>query len=1220
MSSVCIAWSCLYSCCLCSFGRVRHVNCSQRGLQSIPAGLPDDLMTLDLSWNPLDLDKLRKNLCNFRSLSSLSLSFSELTALSNIFQGCTSLLEVNLTGNRFTQLDISTFQGLENLRRLLGLETRSVLDKDVFQGLTNLKDLDLIYHGESLPEGLFNNLMIKSINLVLTKAEVLPEGLFEFGKKSLNTLQLVGEKVKVINHDLFDGLSVLKKLFLVMPQLQTLPENLFLIQLANLSVRRVANLQEVEITGIKSFPANLFRQLDNLESLQFKDIETFPKETFLSNLVNLKTLIISGGNITMIPSSWFKNLNSLKTLKIANAQLEKLEDDAFQGLLNLNYLDLSFNILKHVSHKNLKPLNRTLETLVLAGNRLSEFSKKNTESITLLRYLDLSENRLTTIYPDAFQGMRQLSVLYLSYNQISSLPINLFTDQFQLESLSLTNNYLSEFPVALLTLKNSLINLDLSFNQIRQIPAAQLCQFVNLEKINVIENPLHCDCDIMGFQKCPTILPEGICQTPKEFAGQDIKNIEVSKTCSFTLVESEASVKDLISKDQNFSTPISSYQPQTNTRFVVNDILFSKQKENIQEFSADVEKTNEHIFNNPQNPHFVRNISGEFSQQTLPSIHESAQSNEVKKENQAVSLGKSSNAAQEDFINGVESIDLSNQAPRNPVAQSNLQTESGIEMKIPDVLEPNPSDSQGNNLGSEAMLLTKSNDKSLEKDRTNQTLNANTETESNRILSSEDNSEINVSGHILNNKLNVTASTVEKTTGAAMASDKHLTKTENEAKQKMRNATTENSEQVHRDGTFVSAHENNSKAKQGVTVENVGSKKPVTNEVIKPTDSVKFKKNETSEHLASINPEIYNANTPQLSEAMNIPSTIKTDDPSLIDPALLSSNSTLEMEERAKGKNDTQPGQLDISAFESGQNVKNDRKPLFKKNPNQTFDSTDISSKAELQESFQSTSKAHLNPITNQTKQSKDPGLGTVNMQGQLQHSGVNQMTNKLQFQQEDVAIKNSSSNEVASADTVQKGKGDSMQTTWPVQNNATGLESGPIVPSYPKGLPEKVLPVKPLTNSSISHSNASTLVDQPKNIRDRNKELIPNKQNKSDPRSTVEDGAADKEPRASVDSIGEVGQPLGREIVTANGLDENESKRSESMAFNFTIGAVTAILVFSTAILAVYGVRRYQQRGSYTISDESFSNENIELERTMSYPQHHRLSRDYSYGSQRSL
>ncbi|KAL8594896.1 hypothetical protein ACOMHN_038459 [Nucella lapillus] len=519
-----------------SAGRMRTVNCSQRGLSTIPANLPDDLMALDLSWNSMDVQQLRVQLCKFKSLQSVSLAFADITSLSDILKECSSVLELNLTGNRLAQVDSKTFIGLKNLRRLLGLEIESVVARDIFQHLTNLKDLDVIFHGISLPKGMFDDLVIQSLNLVVTQATSLPQRVFKFGQKTLNTLQLIGERIEQVDEDLLEGLRVLRKLYLVMPSVRQLPERFFHSQQfrvgASSNNARLANLQEVEMSGIRSLPAMLFNKLVTLETLQLKEIGSFPQIGFLAGAINLRTLLVTGSTLTSLPEGWFSQLYSLETLTFSGLQLERLHENAFRGLISLNYLDLSDNNLKQITAKMLMPLNKTLETLILRGNFLTEINKDVLGKLGSLRQLDVGENRLTNVYTNSFQGMTYLSFLYLNNNRLTSLPKDLFRDLTQLQTLSLSDNYLVEFPEAILQLERCLVSLDLASNELTEVPAFQLCRFVYLETINILGNKLHCDCSLLAFHQCKQTAVEGQCKSPQRYENMDINNIPMPTACA----------------------------------------------------------------------------------------------------------------------------------------------------------------------------------------------------------------------------------------------------------------------------------------------------------------------------------------------------------------------------------------------------------------------------------------------------------------------------------------------------------------------------------------------------------------------------------------------------------------------------------------------------------------------------------------------------------------
>lgn len=83
---------------------------------------------------------------------------------------------------------------------------------------------------------------------------------------------------------------------------------------------------------------------------------------------------------------------------------------------------------------------------------------------TTVRILDLSHNKLSTVTPDAFDGLKKLQILSLSYNTISrkSIVMELFKDLANLEELYLNHNQVNKFYENVFTNLGNLKILDLS--------------------------------------------------------------------------------------------------------------------------------------------------------------------------------------------------------------------------------------------------------------------------------------------------------------------------------------------------------------------------------------------------------------------------------------------------------------------------------------------------------------------------------------------------------------------------------------------------------------------------------------------------------------------------------------------------------------------------------------------------------------------------------------
>uniref|UniRef100_A0A8C0GSP8 Trophoblast glycoprotein a n=1 Tax=Chelonoidis abingdonii TaxID=106734 RepID=A0A8C0GSP8_CHEAB len=163
-----------------------------------------------------------------------------------------------------------------------------------------------------------------------------------------------------------------------------------------------------------------------------------------------------------------------------------------------------------------------------SGCRISTVESHAFSALPSLRYLDLSNNRLVTIYPDAFNsrnnsiwelnlsrsfynsstiqpvaaaivqgGFRSLSRLELTNNEIVYLPLDMFSSLHSLRHLDLRNN-------SLVDIKNStfagldLEHLDLTLNALKTLRIEALAELGRQLRLRLFlkENPFVCNCDI----------------------------------------------------------------------------------------------------------------------------------------------------------------------------------------------------------------------------------------------------------------------------------------------------------------------------------------------------------------------------------------------------------------------------------------------------------------------------------------------------------------------------------------------------------------------------------------------------------------------------------------------------------------------------------------------------------------------------------------------------
>ena len=134
---------------------------------------------------------------------------------------------------------------------------------------------------------------------------------------------------------------------------------------------------------------------------------------------------------------------------------------------------------------------RSLTTLCLSGNEISELPESLGEELSSLQKLYLSKNALSAL-PDSFKNLRQLTHLHLGWNAFTTIPLQI-TECTALIVLDLQENKITTVPTQLRALK-SLIELNVDGNEIGpEVPTAILglpsLQFLGIANNYVASSP-----------------------------------------------------------------------------------------------------------------------------------------------------------------------------------------------------------------------------------------------------------------------------------------------------------------------------------------------------------------------------------------------------------------------------------------------------------------------------------------------------------------------------------------------------------------------------------------------------------------------------------------------------------------------------------------------------------------------------------------------------------
>ncbi|XP_037677194.1 toll-like receptor 8 isoform X2 [Choloepus didactylus] len=295
-------------------------------------------------------------------------------------------------------------------------------------------------------------------------------------------LELAGNLITRITNESFKGLQNLTKINLnhnvnLQHQNENPDMNKNGMNITDGAFLNLKNLRELllEDNQLPRIPAGLPRSLRGLSLIQ-NNITLVTKKT-TSGLRNLERLYM-GWNC------YFGN-HCKKTFDI--------EDGAFERLTNLKVLSLSFNTLVHVPPK----LPNSLRELYLSNTKIKNISQEDLKGLRNLRLLDLSGNcprcfnapfpcepceggASIEIHHLAFQTLTQLRYLNLSSTSLREIPPSWFDNMPHLKVLHLEFNYLvQEIATGAFLMKlSSLQTLDLSFNYVK----TEYPQYINISQ------------------------------------------------------------------------------------------------------------------------------------------------------------------------------------------------------------------------------------------------------------------------------------------------------------------------------------------------------------------------------------------------------------------------------------------------------------------------------------------------------------------------------------------------------------------------------------------------------------------------------------------------------------------------------------------------------------------------------------------------------------------
>lgn len=410
------------------------IDFSRNPLLELPSDLFETLPRLRvLHLKSNSLDKIPPAILLSNTLTQLSLSSNQLDDNALIpLAKLTSLKWLDLSGNQITRLpdELSSLSYLTTLYISSNLLTEI---SPVMFTYTQLRALDISFNRiKSIPNSISALFLLSTLMAAGNEITTISRDIENL--KFLKDIDLRGNNVGEI-----DGVLQCDSL----ASIRCDHNNLYTFKNPKLTSTNFLTLSHNKLTSLElSFALPHLKLLD----VSWCQIAVLPDD-FFEFLPNLEEIVFDNNEITRVPNS-LSSLDSIKELRLSNNRINDLSNLQFEKLRLLERFDIHGNNLLNLPEsiwfaESLKclnvssnllttfpqpppsidtlPLVKTLETLLLAENRLPDEVLDTLQLLTELVTLDLSVNKLTDL-THGFETLTKLQQLFLSENDLSSLP------------------------------------------------------------------------------------------------------------------------------------------------------------------------------------------------------------------------------------------------------------------------------------------------------------------------------------------------------------------------------------------------------------------------------------------------------------------------------------------------------------------------------------------------------------------------------------------------------------------------------------------------------------------------------------------------------------------------------------------------------------------------------------------------------------------------------
>lgn len=372
-----------------------------------------------LDWfEALDLNQLVK----------LNASHNEISNAVCFLNHAPEVMEIDLSHNKMTHIDCSTFMGLYKLKKIhLAHNALETITNGALDDVISLEYIDLSNNNLQRMLLIFNlnkNQWWKTVHLHVEKNPISGYSCFYASKSPVavylswkpvkwyyeNAWYRKGAQLRVVRNDQNEG---------VFPTTEgdyELHCNEW--SFVNLQRFKIGPSTFKNVTDIMPFLGPSIQEIDLFGNFVGKlNPITFER------LIYLKSLILKDTMLTEFDFSVLRNQIDLLELDISNNNLKYLSNVSYLRVLHLIQLDMAGNQVVNTPEM-FKYLNPSLEKLELTENFVGSLNATTFERLIGLEKLNLSNTALAIDHINPFQSLRRLKSLDISQNSLTNVDFS----------------------------------------------------------------------------------------------------------------------------------------------------------------------------------------------------------------------------------------------------------------------------------------------------------------------------------------------------------------------------------------------------------------------------------------------------------------------------------------------------------------------------------------------------------------------------------------------------------------------------------------------------------------------------------------------------------------------------------------------------------------------------------------------------------------------------